>query len=354
MTPEASDTRRRLVGVDVARGLAVLLMVQTHAYDAWVRSDERASFAYNVTRALGAIPAPLFLFLAGVGIALAEARARDARALRTKLARRGLEIVLWGYVVSLAYAALDASLRVASLLRADILHAIGLSIAICAVLLVGVGERSRVLGTALLVAVALAAGPAFAWAGGARVVPPLARPIVALVVDVPPYTRFPVLPLVVFSIAGIFFGRWLGRAREARSVFVWIGGAVAMAALSALLAIATRAAVAAIGGRLSREHPAVVINVLDGLARSLAVVLLGLGLDVRAPRWLVRLGQASLFAYAFHIPFCYARFARPLWHRFGMLEATGLVIALMALTFAAVALRDAVEARLVARTRRSR
>src|SRR5689334_8258246 len=128
----SAPLRARNAGIDAARGLAVVLMIQTHAYDAYVRDGDRGTIAYAVTRALGAIPAPLFLLLAGVGLAFAEARAIDVRSLRRALVLRGLSIVLWGYAVSFAYALLDGTTRLASLLRADILHAIGLSIAITA------------------------------------------------------------------------------------------------------------------------------------------------------------------------------------------------------------------------------
>jgi uncharacterized membrane protein len=359
----------RHLGIDAARGLAVVLMIQTHAYDAYVGGTDRASFAYAVTRQLGAIPAPLFLLLAGVGIAFAEARAADVSApraqrasggrasaerepggesplvrLRRKLARRGMEIVLFGYGVSLAYAALDGTFRLASVLRADILHAIGLSIALSAILLVG--SRSA-LRAAIVMIVALAANSIFAWAGGAALIPAPLAPIAALFVDVPPYTRFPLLPLVVFCAVGLFVGRHL--AVKERSPSSWISVAVVLAMVAAVLTIATRASVDALGGTLSRAHPAVVLNVLDGSARALSVVAIGLALGASSPSWLVRLGRASLFAYAFHVPFCYSRWARPLRHAEDMLAASALVLVLIGLTFAAVLARDALRARLASR-----
>lgn len=347
--PDQPRPSTRHVGIDAARGLAVVLMVQTHAYDAWVKDADRASVAYAITRALGAIPAPLFLLLAGVGIAMAEARASDVRALRGKLVRRGLEIVLWGYAVSLAYLLLDGRFAVPSLLRADILHAIGLSIATCALVLLGSRSAVRPVVVALG---ALAAGPLFAWAGGASTVPSFLAPLASLFVDVPPYTRFPLFPLVVFAVVGLLVGRWLARPHGARSSLVWIAIAVGLAALAALLTIATRSAVEVIGGALTRAHPAVALNVLDGSARALAVLALGLAMEARSPAWLVRLGRASLFAYAFHIPFCYARLARPLKHRFDMLEATALVVVLVALTLLAVLARDAIRGRFARRAER--
>lgn len=63
-------------------------------------------------------------------------------------------------------------------------------------------------------------------------------------------------------------------------------------------------------------------------------------IDGKDPPWLVRLGQGSLLAYAFHIPFCYGRLARPLAHRLNMLQASLWLLALGTLTYGVVLARD--------------
>ena len=59
--------------------------------------------------------------------------------------------------------------------------------------------------------------------------------------------------------------------------------------------------------------------------------------------WLLQLGRGSLLAYAFHIPLCYGRLARPFSGRLGMAAATLAVVALYALTYGVVAARDHVK-----------
>ena len=106
--------------------------------------------------------------------------------------------------------------------------------------------------------------------------------------------------------------------------------------------------VAALGGRLSRSHPAVAWNFLEGCTRALAVLLVGLAVAqlgawrsaTRLTTWLVRLGRGSLLAYAVHIPLCYGRLARPIAHRLDMPLATVLVLALIAFTYAVIWVRD--------------
>ena len=52
------------------RGLACVLMFQTHCYDAWLGGDARNTWFLKASQVLGTAPAPLFLFLAGISFAL--------------------------------------------------------------------------------------------------------------------------------------------------------------------------------------------------------------------------------------------------------------------------------------------
>lgn len=356
-------------GIDAARGLAVLLMFQTHAYDAYVAAPHRASIGYRITRELGASPAPSFLLLAGVGVAFGELAMRRAgaspSAIRARFVRRGLEVAATGYLVSLAYALIDRSFAPEVLLRADILHAIGLSIAVVAPVIVGRTARVGValtfaLVTAVLV-VPVALGhsvqdalPAGAgWAGAALRAP------LALLVDVPGYARFPLLPLVGFTALGVLVGRGLAQLPapvRAGPALVALGLCVAAAAG---LSQATHALVSALPlGPLTRAHPAVVLNLADGAMRAGAVIALGLLLAAwcsgRALAPLVRLGRGSLLAYALHIPGCYGALARPLARRFDLLGATAVLTVLALVTYLAVWARDAGRSLLRARRARGR
>ena len=77
----ASAGPARLAYIDWMRGLACVLMFQTHCYDAWLREDARHGALLEWSQKLGTFPAPLFLFLAGISFALVV----------TKLRRKGLE-----------------------------------------------------------------------------------------------------------------------------------------------------------------------------------------------------------------------------------------------------------------------
>src|SRR5215470_15257490 len=61
----------RLAYIDWMRGLACLLMFQTHCYDSWLSPEARKSPVLIWSQLGGTFPAPLFIFLAGISFALA-------------------------------------------------------------------------------------------------------------------------------------------------------------------------------------------------------------------------------------------------------------------------------------------
>lgn len=345
----------RIKGVDVARGVASLIMIQGHAYDGWVAPEHKASAGYLFTRLLGTLPLPAFLVLAGAAIVLRveSGRARGERMedVRRSVAMRGLGVVGWGYAVSFAYAAMDGVDGLDTLLRADVLHVIGLSIIAFALLGIGARARRMVIAALALVIVPSALCP---WLSplGAEVRGPL-RFLAALIVDVPGVTLMPFVPLASWLGAGALVAMAMLRARARAEGPPSRAGApdgfLIALALSALgIAIvathATALMLEALGGALTRAHPAVWLNVLDLAARGVLVLaasaLLSTRIPERARRVLVRIGRGSLLAYVVHIPFCYGRAGELVRGRLDMLTATLLVALLMALSWLVVLARD--------------
>ena len=69
MNPAALK-KSRLAYIDWARGLACLLMFQTHCYDSWLGGAARQGRFLMYSQLGGTFPAPLFLFLAGISFAM--------------------------------------------------------------------------------------------------------------------------------------------------------------------------------------------------------------------------------------------------------------------------------------------
>jgi uncharacterized membrane protein len=137
--PAANASKARLAYIDWMRGLACLLMFQTHCYDAWLGGSARQSRFFMYSQLLGTFPAPLFLFLAGISFALVTDKLLQKSLAPSQIARstirRGAEILAFGllfrvqeYLISWGWAPKS------DLLRVDILNTIGLSMMLMGVL----------------------------------------------------------------------------------------------------------------------------------------------------------------------------------------------------------------------------
>jgi len=121
------------------RGLACVLMFQTHCYDAWLGGDARNTRFLTGSQTLGTLPAPLFLFLAGISFALVTDKLirknlSTAEITRTML-RRGAEIFAFGLLFRLQEFLIAWGWAPRSdLLRVDVLNIIGLSMMLMALL----------------------------------------------------------------------------------------------------------------------------------------------------------------------------------------------------------------------------
>ena len=137
---------KRLAHIDWMRGLACVLMFQTHCYDAWLRPElEETRFA-RWSEILGTLPAPLFLFLAGVSVSLTTQKLREKGMTRANVAKqtmlRGGEIFGLGLLFRIQEYALGHQwVPWTDLLRVDILNILGLSMMLLGILVLGDGWR---------------------------------------------------------------------------------------------------------------------------------------------------------------------------------------------------------------------
>ncbi len=304
----------RLSYIDWMRGLACLLMFQTHAYDSWIAPEFRSSTFLMYSQALGTFPAPLFLFLAGFSLALGMDRMTERGASGAKIAaafaRRGLEVFglavlfrLQQFVMSWGWAPWT------DLLRVDILNMIGLSL-LCTGL-VAFTPRRAVTAAAIALIIALLTPPLFTtWK------PDFLPWWMASYVNgghtdyQPKGYLFPMFPWMGFAFGGCAIGLIVMRARRA-------GREAAVVA-----ALAAGGAGLALLSRWLDHLPFQFYAVYDYwrtspnffLARfGLLLVILGfcyLWCVIKPGKWwspVEQLGSTSLLVYWVHIEFVYGR-----------------------------------------------
>jgi uncharacterized membrane protein len=377
MPPPVAATSR-LAYIDWARGLACLLMFQTHCYDSWLSPQARQSRFFMYSQLGGTFPAPLFLFLAGISFALVTEKLWRKDVPPGQIARttiwRGAEIFGYGllfrlqeYVVSWGWAPKS------DLLRVDVLNTIGLSMMLMGVVcwlagafLMSPRQEEKLEGAPsvprslrqgwktprrTLPFIVIAAGTALLIS---LLTPPLWTtwrptwlpwPIESYAdgvhnLGVPQAGIFPVFPWTAFAFAGLAVGFILqsdwARAQEARAFF-WLG-----LAGSVLIEFA----------RWLDAQPRQFYSVQDYWHTSpsfflirvgmLLVILSGgylwcrWGLGQRGFSPVILLGQASLLVYWVHIEFVYGRVSILPKHRMtvGGASAGLLVISLAMLALA--------------------
>ena len=131
------------------RGLACVLMFQTHCYDSWISPANRQTTFFMYSQLGGTFPAPLFLFLAGISFALVTEKLRQKNIPPAQIARstirRGAEIFGFGLLFRLQeYLVAWGWAPKSDLLRVDILNTIGLSMMLMGLMcwiVLAVGKR---------------------------------------------------------------------------------------------------------------------------------------------------------------------------------------------------------------------
>ena len=377
------------------RGLACLLMFQTHCYDSWLSPAARKTQFFRWSQLIGTLPAPLFLFLAGVSFALATNRMRQKGIGAGQIARttiwRGAEILALGLLFRVQEFALGYPYAPwTDLLRVDVLNVIGISIMLMGALC-WLARRQP--------ANAIWAG--VAAAGIAVVTPPLWTtwqsrwlpwPVESYVngvhnVGVPQPWLFPIFPWTAFAFAGLAAGfvllsEW-ARTREAKAVgILGAGGAIFFFAgrwldslpvkmyavydfwhtspnfflirVGVLMMIALAAYAWCRWGAGQRQFAAWLRSVLQRLkpentagrnvvAKATTHKDSQAAIDKAAERErgfspLITMGQASLLVYWVHIEFVYGRFSILAKHGESIAGASiGLLIIFAAMTALAAA-----------------
>ncbi len=345
--PPPAAVKSRLAYIDWMRGLACVLMFQTHCYDSWLSPQARQSRFFMYSQLGGTFPAPLFLFLAGISFALVTEKLWQKNLPPAQIARttilRGAEIFAYGLLFRLQeYLVAWGWAPKTDLLRVDVLNTIGVSMMLLGivcwlVLAVRRGPRTRLAlvltaaGTALLISLLT---PPLWTTWRPRWLP---WPIESYVDGVhnlgtPQAGLFPVFPWTAFAFAGLAVGfilqsQW-ARAQEPRAFFsLGLAGSV-------LIEFA----------RWLDAQPRQLYSVYDYWRTSPSFLLIRVGMLLviltgsyawcrwGAGHWgfspLIQLGQASLLVYWVHIEFVYGRVSILPKHRMGIGGASAGLLAI--------------------------
>ena len=347
----------RLAYIDWMRGLACVLMFQTHCYDSWLSPAARKSSSLITWSQLGGtLPAPLFIFLAGVSFALVTERLREKGVARNAMGKqtilRGAEIFGLGLLFRVQEFALGYPRSPwTDLLRVDVLNILGISMMLMGVLcwLVGDGGvavtrmRTVVAGLFAAAAVALATPPLWTT-HRPKFLPWWLESYIngVHIFDRPQPWLFPLFPWCAFAFAGLAVGFYLfsdfAKRREGLA-FAILGGAGVLACWLSTIFDSSQIRLYAVYDYW-HSNP-------DFFLMRCGILLIILFLVYAWCRWglaqkgfspIIQLGNTSLLVYWVHIEFVYGRFSILPKGRCSALKATaGLLTIFVAMVALSVA-----------------
>jgi uncharacterized membrane protein len=309
------------------RGLACVLMFQTHCYDSWLSPQARHSSFFAWSQLGGTLPAPLFVLLAGVSSALVHERLREKGIARNAIARqtilRGAEIFGLGLLFRVQEFALGYPWSPwTDLLRVDILNILGLSMILMGILcwfthaadIAAARTRSILAGLVTATAVAMLTPPIWTTYRPRFLPWPMESYINGVhIFDKPQPWLFPLFPWSAFAFAGLAVGFILfssfAKKREALA-FLLLGITGVLA--GCLSVVLDRSPI-----RLYAVYDYWHSGPNFFLLRC-GILLVILSLIYFWCRWgfaqkgfspLIQLGNTSLLVYWVHIEFVYGRFS---------------------------------------------
>lgn len=343
--PVPAPLAGRVRAIDWLRGIAVVVMIQTHALSL-LRPDLHAGDFFVRLQWVDGLVAPSFLFAAGFSLALVQARAAmsaaalpGARAKRVRKTLRRIGEVL--FVATLMNSMWFPIFREPKwLLRIDILQCIGLSLLLAVPLIAGAAARPHLLRWGALALAALAYGLA-----------PLAEPWTGLaghLFSAKSGSPFPLLPWAGHVWLGASAGA-ICAEKGAAGLAKWLGLLVAAGLLAWFFTDRLAAAYP--------PHEFWVTNPANSARRWTQVCAFALVL-LAAERWApaafrtslpIRFfevfGASSLAGYFFHEALLFFRTFGLSFHRFWGDRASweqywGLYLLLLAMTFVLTWLAD--------------
>jgi uncharacterized membrane protein len=365
LTSHSQGPSRRAY-IDWARGIAVLLMIEAHTFDAWTRVADRNTLGFRNASILGGFAAPLFLWLAGVSVALAAPRAARRAGDRRwngaeAVCRRGIEIFILAFVFRLQAFIVSPGNAVISLFRVDILNVMGPAIAAAA--LVWAVSGSTITLAFIYGAIATAIAMATPLVRAAPAIGKLPTWLQWYVRPAGEHTTFTLFPWAGFVFAGAAVGVLIaasaarggsendssqaGAAHESRLLLAI--GASGIAILVLGLYTATRPALYASSSFWTSSPTYFAVRV--GIMMIALAALFGVeGVASRdaVPFWsgpLAALGRHSLFVYWIHVELVYG-YTSWFWRKSLPLWGTTIAFATFcALMYGAVMIRNRVAGR---------
>jgi uncharacterized membrane protein len=354
----ATPQRKRLDYIDLLRGWAVIVMVETHVFNATLTEAIKADDFFGYIKFLNGLVAPSFLFASGLAYAVTTRRkVNDYLSFGKPLFKqfgRLLFVLALGYLLHLPkfnYAQIielseERPWRI--FFQADVLQCIAVSLMFMQLLLLMLKNERRLYLTLLGVTVGIVFLTPIIW--GIDFWPTLPKFVAGYMngSHFPNFPGFPVFPWSAFLFAGSVFGYFSLRAKDAGSERQPSTNETTMMRRSLWFAIAVIVLSFLIEPLAAAAYPTYDYWMFSpsfymmrlGLVLLLCVWMFFFekrkGVSPRSPVTLI--GRESLIVYATHLLLIYGNFStfnffKRVNHSFGYVEATITTVLLLALMY---------------------
>ncbi len=351
-----SSKSKRVEFIDLLRGWAVLIMIETHVFNATLTAETVGGDIFQWIKFINGLVAPSFLFASGLAYAVtARRKLRDYVSAGPPLyanVRRLLFVVMIGYLLhipkfnykQIIYETTGQAWQM--FFQADVLQCIGVSLLFIQGLLLVLKDERRLYYTLAVLAVLIAFVTPIMWGFDAWNSLPW---VFAGYVNAKSFSGFPLFPWTAFLFGGAVFGYFYLRAKDAGVT----SGAVynEMRMMKQVVWIAPLIVVLSF---LIEPIASSVYPVYDYWMFSPSFFLLRFGLvmllcagmffyekwkSVSAGSVVALVGRESLIVYSVHLLWIYGNFAtfnfrKVVNHSFGYQEALIATVVLIALMIA--------------------
>jgi uncharacterized membrane protein len=213
---------RRLAFIDLLRGWAVIVMIETHVVNATIQKSIAEAPWFEVINFINGLVAPTFLFASGMAFAVTTRRKREAYlSFGTPLLKqlwRLLFILIIAYILHLPKFNLKAMLeglterQVLVFLQADVLHCIAVTLLFLQVVLFVVRTEKLLYRVGAAMGVVILFVTPFMWGVDWLTVMP--APLAAYLNGLH-FSLFPLFPWMAFILAGTIAGHAFSLSQDA-------------------------------------------------------------------------------------------------------------------------------------------
>jgi uncharacterized membrane protein len=354
-SPAPHPKPARVEFIDLLRGWAVIIMIETHVVNATLREELMAGGLFQYLKFLNGLVAPSFLFAAGMAFAVTTRRKlNDYLTFGPPLFKqlwRLLFILIVGYILHLPKFSFSMLVHETTpdewlvFFQADVLHCIAVSLLAMQGLLLLLRSERRLYVTAALLALLLTMSTPLMWTPG--VTDGLPAPLAAYVNGLQ-HSLFPVFPWTAFVFAGAVAGYLYVQATNDHRREGSRGGASHI-----MIRIAAAGIVTIVISMLIEPFAASAYDTYDYWLFSPSFVLLRIGIvmilcagmflferqrGVSASSVVTLIGRESLIVYVTHLLLLYGdfgpfNFERYVGRSFGYGEAALVTVVLWLLMY---------------------